>query len=90
MHKIFRLVSGFFVIVSGIALTGCSTTNDIKKAYDLGMGDTVKRQYWIIQNQQKETDTSNYSVKYYKIKSPTNVNGVKFVPHSITVRTVDV
>ena len=89
MSKIFSLVSISFILIPGLALTGCSTTNDIKTAYDLGMGDTVKRQYWIIQNQQKETDTSNYRVKYYKIKSPTNVNGVKFVPHSITVRTVD-
>ena len=86
----YRLLFFFSALISAIALTGCSSTSEIKKAYDLGMGDTVKRQYWIIQNQQKETDSPNYKTKYYKIKSPTDVNGVKFVPHTITVRTVDI
>ena len=90
MTKIYRLLFFSSLLIVGIALTGCSSISEIKKAYDLGMGDTVKRQYWIIQNQQKKADSSNYKTKYYKIKSPTDVDRVKFVPHTITVRTVDI
>ena len=90
MTKIYRFIFFSFLLIFGIVLTGCSSTSEIEKAYDLGMGDTVKRQYWIIQNQQQETESSNYKTKYYKIKSPTDVSGVKFVPHTITVRTVDI
>lgn len=79
------------VAVSSAFLSACSTTAEVKEAYNLGAGDIVKRQYWIIQNRQKGSGKkSNYKVNYYKLNSPTDVDGVKFVPHTITVRTVDV
>lgn len=90
MSNIIRILSFSSLIISVMSITACSSTDEIKEAYDLGMGDTVKRQYWIIQNQQKKSDDTNYNIKYYKIQSPTDVDGVKFVPHTITVRTIDV
>ncbi|HBM17288.1 MAG TPA: hypothetical protein DD381_13250 [Lentisphaeria bacterium] len=90
MFNIIRILSFSSLIVSLVSITACSSTDEIRDAYDLGMGDTVKRQYWIIQSQQKKSDDKNYNIKYYKIQSPTDVDGVKFVPHTITVRTIDV
>ncbi|MCF7889340.1 MAG: hypothetical protein K9L78_04380 [Victivallales bacterium] len=92
MSKLYKATLFFIsAAISSALLSACSTTAEVKEAYNLGAGDTVKRQYWIIQNRQKDSSKkSNYKVNYYKLNSPTDVDGVKFVPHTITVRTVDV
>ena len=78
-------------ICSGFLLAGCATGRTaLEKAYDSGKGDTVKRQYWIMQNRQKDMEKKeDYQVRYYKMPAPTDVNGVKFVPHTMTVRSIE-
>ena len=87
--KILLTVSIFCIFIFIIA-GGCASRSDYQKGYDAGAGDIVKDQYWIIQNRQKEIKKSEYKVRYYQFDAPENVDGVNYVPHKITVRSIDI
>ena len=57
-----------------------------QKGYDLGASDTVKRQYWILQNLQKGKPQPAYRQTYYRFTIPPDPNGpVKTVPRDIAI-----
>ena len=87
--SVLKSMSALLLITSVFVIAGCASRSDYEKGYDAGAGDIVKEQYWITQNRQKETQKSDYKVRYYKFDAPTNVDGVKYVPHKITVRSVE-
>jgi hypothetical protein len=88
-RKILSIISVLCVFILIIA-GGCASRSDYQKGYDAGAGDIVKDQYWIIQNRQKEIKKSDYKVRYYQFNAPKNVDGVNYVPHKITVRSIDI
>jgi hypothetical protein len=54
--------------------------------YDQGASDTVKRQYWILQNLQKGKEEPAYRLTHYRFTIPPEQNDpVKTVPRDITI-----
>lgn len=61
---------------------------EFRAGYDLGAGDTVKSQYWIIQNRQKEDDSQpRADVRYYEFPGAEEKDGVNYAPHKVVIRT---
>jgi hypothetical protein len=57
-----------------------------QEGYDHGASDTVKRQYWILQNLQKGKQEPAYRLTYYRFTIPPDPNApVKTVPQDITI-----
>ena len=77
------------LVVSEVAQAGAK--KDIKqkldRAYERGASDATKRQYWIVQNLQKQKQGSEQQpvLKYYQFPAATNVNGVQYVPHDVAI-----
>ena len=62
--------------------------NEFQRGYDLGASDTVKRQYWIQQELQKEEErvASPYRLRLYRIPIVPDPNApVKTTPYDITL-----
>jgi hypothetical protein len=65
------------LVLASLGITGCASTRKAyNSGYDRGRSDAVKQQYWIIQNQQKNT-------------SPTPEPKVKRVPVTTTCQHPD-
>ena len=60
------VVVGWWALVS--LLPACATRKEFQKGYERGAADTVKRQYWILQNLQKEE--SAHRLTYYRFTIP--------------------
>ncbi|MFZ2654531.1 MAG: hypothetical protein WAX69_06405 [Victivallales bacterium] len=61
---------------------------EFRAGYDLGAGDTVKTQYWIIQNRQKEDESQlQADTRYYEFPGAEEKDGVKYAPHKVVIRT---
>ena len=57
-----------------------------QQGYDHGASDTVKRQYWILQNLQKGKKEGAYRLTYYRFTIPSDPNApVKTVPRDIAI-----
>jgi hypothetical protein len=57
-----------------------------QQGYDQGASDTAKRQYWILQNLQKDKQRPAYRLSYYRSTIPPDPNAsVKTVPREITI-----
>jgi hypothetical protein len=57
-----------------------------QQGYDLGASDTVKRQYWILQNLQKGKPRPAYRLTYYRFTIPPNPKAsVKTVPRDVAI-----
>jgi hypothetical protein len=57
-----------------------------QQGYDQGASDTVKRQYWILQNLQKGKQQPSYRLTYYRFTIPPDPNAsVKTVPRNIAI-----
>jgi hypothetical protein len=57
-----------------------------QQGYDQGASDTVKRQYWILQNLQKGKQEPAYRLTYYRFTIPPDSNAsVKTVPREIAI-----
>jgi hypothetical protein len=57
-----------------------------QQGYDQGVSDTVKRQYWILQNLQKGKKEPAYRLTYYRFTIPPDPNApVKTVPRDIAI-----
>jgi hypothetical protein len=82
---------------SGAALGGIGTIlainsakdgqrRQLQQGYDQGASDTVKRQYWILQNLQKGKQEPAYRLTYYRFTIPPHPNAaVKTVPRNIAI-----
>jgi phage tail tape-measure protein len=82
---------------SGAAIGGIGTIlaiNSVKagqrkqfqQGYDQGVSDTVKRQYWILQNLQKVKREPAYRLTYYRFTIPSDPNApVKTVSRDIAL-----
>lgn len=89
MHKTpFIIVA---VLISIFAFTGCRGPFD--DGYALGRADSAKAAYNYIQKV-NEAEYANKGdepeFRTYSFPGPSEVNGVKFAPHTMNVRTVDV
>ncbi len=75
------------VLVAGL-FPACESRSQFQKGYERGASDTVKRQYWILQNMQKrETATqSKPRLSFYRMPvAPDPAATVKTVPYEITL-----
>jgi hypothetical protein len=69
-------------------LPACASRSQFQKGYERGASDTVKRQYWILQNAQKrdEGQQSKPRLSLYRMPVEPDPNAtVKAVPHEITI-----
>lgn len=86
-----RKRKSLFVAVAWCALVslfpGCaSPRKEFQKGYERGAGDTVKRQYWIQQNLQKDEKPSPYRLTIYRMPvAPDPDAKVKTVPYEIAI-----
>lgn len=76
-------------VVAACALSGCASRSQFQKGYDRGAGDTVKRQYWILQNAQKRQEPPprrKPRLSYYHLPVEPGPNSpVKTVPYEIAI-----
>jgi hypothetical protein len=76
------------VMLAG-TLSGCASRSQFQEGYDRGTGDTVKRQYWILQNMQKEKTPPlrrTPRLSYYRLPvEPDPTSPVKTVPYEIAI-----
>lgn len=70
-----------------VFLPACATRSQFQKGYEHGASDTVKRQYWVLQDMQKRTEAKPESrVSLYRIPvTPDPEATVKTVPYEITI-----
>jgi hypothetical protein len=78
------VVVGCWAFVS--LLPACAARKEFQKGYERGAADTVKRQYWILQNLQKGQQEPAYRLTYYRFIIPPDPNApVKTVPREIVL-----
>ncbi len=67
----------------------CASRSQFEKGYERGSADTVKRQYWILQDMQKRSEAPERRVSLYHIPiTPDPAATVKTVPYEITLPVV--
>ena len=84
--RTFRMVVvvAWWALVS--LLPACATRKEFQKGYERGAADTVKRQYWILQNLQKGQQEPSRRLTYYRFTIPPDPNApMKTVPREITI-----
>ena len=71
-------------------LPACASRSQFQKGYERGASDTVKRQYWILQDMQKRADSKpERRMSLYRIPiTPDPEATVKSVPYEIAVPVV--
>ncbi len=92
-HKILLLsLLGLLTVL----ITGCGTERtDFDKGYDLGSSDIAKRQFWAIQNLQKEKNSlqkGNSGERYRVVSIPVSGktrDGSNISDHYVNVRVID-
>jgi len=69
------------------AFPACASRSEFQKGYERGASDTVKRQYWILQDMQKRSaPANNRHLTQYRIPIEPDPNAtVKQVPYEITI-----
>ncbi len=77
-------------VVVTCAFPACASRSQFQKGYERGASDTVKRQYWILQDTQKRSETKpERRVSLYRIPiTPDPAATVKTVPYEITIPVV--
>lgn len=68
-------------------LPACASRSNFQKGYERGAADTVKRQYWILQDMQKRsTPATGRRLALYRVPVEPDPNAtVKRVPYEITI-----
>lgn len=66
-------------------LPACASRSPYQKGYERGASDTVKRQYWILQDMQKRDETKPRLSLYRMPVNPDPNASVKTVPYEITI-----
>jgi hypothetical protein len=88
-HRIKRAVcvAGVSCAVAAL-LPACASRSQFQKGYELGASDTVKRQYWVLQDMQKRPK-SEQRVSVYRLPiTPDPDAAVKTVPYEIAIPVV--
>lgn len=83
-----RIAVCAFAWCAVVLLPACASRSQFQKGYDVGASDTVKRQYWILQNMQKREDgqRSKPRLSLYRMPvEPDPAATVKTVPYEITI-----
>ena len=82
-----RCVARVACVFAACALSACASRKEFQKGYERGAADTVKRQYWILQNMQKqEVSSSSPRLSVYRLPVEPDPNAtVKRVPYEISV-----
>jgi len=77
------------VVVTSL-FPACASRSQFQKGYERGASDTVKRQYWILQDMQKRPESKpERRVSLYRIPiTPDPAATVKAVPYEITIPVV--
>lgn len=89
-----RKIKAVRVVLSSCAvvtlLPACASRSQFQKGYERGASDTVKRQYWILQDMQKSSEAKpERRVSLYRIPiTPDPEATVKTVPYEITIPVV--
>jgi hypothetical protein len=84
--SLFMTVAWCAVVV--VFFPACASRSQFQKGYERGASDTVKRQYWILQNMQKAGEGSQAKPRLalYRMPVVPDPNAtVKTVPYEITV-----
>jgi len=72
-------------LVVTCVLPACASRSPFQKGYERGASDTVKRQYWILQDMQKR-DEKKPRLSLYRMPIEPDPNAtVKTVPYEITI-----
>jgi len=92
-HRFFafrKTIPVCLAVVVTCLLPACASRSQFQKGYERGASDTVKRQYWILQNMQKRTDPKpERRLSLYRIPiTPDPEATVKMVPYEITIPVV--
>ena len=68
-------------------LPACASRSQFKQGYERGASDTVKRQYWILQDMQKRSEGKpERRLSLYRMPVEPDPNAaVKKVPYEITI-----
>lgn len=68
-------------------LPACASRSQFQKGYERGASDTVKRQYWILQDMQKRNERKpERRLSLYRMPVTPDPNAtVKTVPYEITI-----
>ena len=66
-------------------LPACASRSPYQKGYERGASDTVKRQYWILQDMQKHDEKKPRLSLYRMPVNPDPNATVKTVPYEITI-----
>ena len=68
-------------------LPACASRSQFQKGYERGASDTVKRQYWILQDMQKRAEPKpERRLSLYRMPiAPDPASTVQSVPYEITV-----
>ena len=70
-------------------LPACASRSQFQKGYERGASDTVKRQYWILQDMQKREAKSERRLSLYRVPiTPDPEATVKTVPYEIAIPVV--
>ncbi len=70
-----------------VIFPACASRSQFQKGYERGASDTVKRQYWILQDMQKrEAKPRDRRLSLYRMPITPDPNAtVKSVPYDITI-----
>jgi len=87
-RKIKAVLTAFaWCAVVACLLPACASRSQFKQGYERGASDTVKRQYWILQDMQKRDEPKpERRLSLYRMPvTPDPNTTVKTVPYEITV-----
>ena len=75
---------GCWALVS--LLPACAARKEFQKGYERGAADTVKRQYWILQNLQKGKQEPAHRLTHYRFTIPPDPSApMKTIPREIVL-----
>ncbi|OJU97965.1 MAG: hypothetical protein BGO12_00185 [Verrucomicrobia bacterium 61-8] len=81
-------MAGVWAALVACLLPACATRSQFQKGYERGASDTVKRQYWILQDMQKReaVGQSKPRLSVYRLPIAPDPNAtVKTVPYEISI-----
>ncbi|CAN5754606.1 hypothetical protein BH09VER1_BH09VER1_12560 [soil metagenome] len=82
------VVAGMWAVLVACLLPACATRSQFQKGYERGASDTVKRQYWILQDMQKREAASQSKprLSVYRLPVAPDPNAkVKTTPYEISI-----
>ncbi len=91
-NDLYRKIKAVLLACCAVCLLpACASRSQFQQGYERGTSDTVKRQYWILQDMQKREDgnRSKPRLSLYRIPvMPDPEATVKTVPYEITIPVI--